>query len=229
MKLRTLLLSFLVVVGFCACKQQLQKEVILKTEDGNPKLVYHVAEKDGKKERVKEELFYDNGKVQYVGEFKDEKPFGKWKFYFEDGKLFAEGIFEGSEYGKDWKFYRNDGKQLHPKGVPEIQAFSNMNAPTMVSFKEGDEQYEYLFYPDFKTKALGKTINGKREGKWTYWFQNGNKWTEAEFVDGLQHGEQTVYHENGQTYYKGNLENGIRVGEWSFFDEGGVLFKKETF
>ena len=228
MKLRALLLSTLIVTGI-SCNPHTQKEVILKTDNGDPKLVYHIAEKDGNKERVKEEMFYDNGKIQYEGEFKDNKPFGKWKYYFEDGSLFAEGIFEGSEQGKNWKFYGSDKKQLHPKGKLEIHSFTENNQPELISFKEGEKQYEYQFYPNFVTHIAGMTLNDSKEGLWVFRFRNGNKQTEATFVNDIQHGEQIVYHENGNIYYKGNFDNGKRTGEWKFFDNEGNLYDTQSF
>lgn len=228
MKLRVLLLSIAVITGI-SCKPQVQKEVILKTDNGDPKLVYHIAEKDGKKERIKEEVFYDNGKLQYEGEYKDDKPFGKWKYYFENGKLFAEGTFDGSEQGKDWKFFDKEGKRLHPKDQLEIHSFGKNNQPVLISFKDGEKQYEYQFYPNFVTCAAGMTIDDKKEGLWVFWFKNGNKQTEAWFVNDIQQGEQVVYRENGQVYYKGNFENGKRTGEWNFFDNEGNLTDTKIF
>lgn len=228
MKIRILLLSLFIITGF-SCKQSAKKEIILKTENGDPKLVYHILEKDGKKERVKEELFYDNGQLQYEGEFKKDKPFGKWKYYFEDGTLFAEGTFNDSQSYKNWKFYKKNKERLHPNGVLEIHKFSENNEPVSILFKEGEKQYEYQFYPNFLTHSEGVTINGNREGLWIFWFKNGNKQTEAWFVNDIQHGEQIVYYENGNIFYKGNFENGKRKGEWQFFDDQGDLHSTQIF
>src|SRR5687767_8613504 len=54
------------------------------------------------------------------------------------------------------------------------------------------------FYEDGKTQIKGKLKDEKRNGLWTYWYPNGNKWSECEYKEGLKHGRTTVWYENGK-------------------------------
>ena len=74
----------------------------------------------------------------------------------------------------------------------------------------------------------GDTENGKREGKWTSYFTNGNIQSECFYVDGLNHGSTKVYLENGQLLYEGEYNYGSKSGRWTFIDsKSGSVTHKE--
>lgn len=59
---------------------------------------------------VKATFFYDNGKVNQVGYFKDSKPHGEWISYDVEGKKLSKGKYNvGVKTGK-WFFW--DGAEL---------------------------------------------------------------------------------------------------------------------
>lgn len=88
-----------------------QKEyVVSKWPNGNNKVVVLVKEKGGKQEKVGEVSYFENGKMEYSGEYKDGVEHGTWKYYFEDGTLRAEENWkEGVEEG-EWREYHPDGQ-----------------------------------------------------------------------------------------------------------------------
>src|SRR5688500_18058120 len=83
------------------------------------------------------------------------------------------------------------------------------------------------FYEDGKTQIKGKLKNEKRNGLWTYWYPNGNKWSECEYKEGLKHGRTTVWYENGKKRYEGYYTEDKKSGEWKYWDEAGNLLKTE--
>ena len=74
---------------------------------------------------------------------------------------------------------------LEKKGV-YIKKFSNEEVNGSV----------YQMFGDIKMD-LGYIKNGKKEGLWTWWFENGEKKNEGSFKGGLEFGLWTYYNEDG--------------------------------
>ncbi len=57
-------------------------------------------------ERIKEELYYDNGQLDYVGNYKNGKEHGEWIYYWRNGniksfELYVRGKEDGVHYDCD--------------------------------------------------------------------------------------------------------------------------------
>ena len=100
---------------------------------------------------------------------------------------------------------------------------------------EQEEQKEQVIkeivehYPDGVKKIEGKEVNGVREGKWIYYYENGFIWSQGEFKNGKRTGYSIVYHENGNTKIEGNYEDGLKVGVWKFWNSDGSLSEERDF
>ena len=51
----------------------------------------------------------------------------------------------------------------------------------------------------------------------------------AHYKNGKEDGRYTVYHENGSVYYTGFYKDGKRIGEWRFYDEKENLVRTENY
>ena len=60
-------------------------------------------------------------------------------------------------------------------------------------------------------KLKGKVKDGKRDGKWTWWYLNGQIWTETNYKDGKKDGKWTIWHENGQIWIEANYKDGVCI------------------
>ena len=77
-------------------------------------------------------------------------------------------------------------------------------------------------------KSQGSFKDGKAEGEWVYYGDNGNLNQKGKYKDGLRVGEWVMYWDSGQLMSKGEYKNGLRVGEWvNFFIDGQLWFKGE--
>jgi len=85
---------------------------------------------------------------------------------------------------------------------------------------------EVLYYEDGTKKLEGSYKDNERSGEWSYWYPNGNLWSQGSYKKGIDHGLKTVWHENGQKYYEGELKDGKRIGIWSFWDKDGKITKE---
>lgn len=83
------------------------------------------------------------------------------------------------------------------------------------------------YWPNGNKRIAGSYKNNKREGEWTYWFENGNVWSKGYFMDGLSHGKFDIYKDDGSRYLQSSYKKGIPHGCWTFFDKN--LKKKEVY
>ena len=78
-------------------------------------------------ELMKEEVFFSNGNLQWMGNYKNNIENGTWKFYHENGKIKAEETYlNGKEHGISAQ-YDEYGKKTsesfwkHGKMIKEIK------------------------------------------------------------------------------------------------------------
>lgn len=108
------------------------------------------------------------------------------------------------------------------------ERFSNGNPKVVKAYKSEAQEVllkEVQYYNDSSKYMEGSYKNGKRDGVWTAWYQNGNIWSTGNYKEGLESGKKTVYHENGQKYYEGTIRDEKRQGTWTFWDESGEVLK----
>lgn len=87
------------------------RKVIVKTfPDGKPQVVYYVKGKGENPEKVKEEVYFENGNMEYSGEFKSGVEHGEWRYYYENGTLKAIETWKNGEEDGVWKEYHPDGR-----------------------------------------------------------------------------------------------------------------------
>lgn len=64
--------------------------------------------------------------------------------------------------------------------------------------------------------------DGKKDGVWTEWRENGQKQWVYNYKDGKLDGVQTTWYENGQKSSEGNYEDGKQQGEETSWYENGL-------
>ncbi|MEI6577264.1 MAG: hypothetical protein WCO63_13895 [Bacteroidota bacterium] len=108
---------FFILLGIISgCTKSPEKRVVQAYPSGNPKVVRYF-EKDGSKEKmVKEEVFYENKRLQYSGEFKDSLRNGHWVYYYENGNPWSEGDFKNGLSDGMRKTYFENGKLRYEGG-----------------------------------------------------------------------------------------------------------------
>lgn len=105
----------------------------------------------------------------------------------------------------------------HPAGTPKVVGIYQNEKKT------GEEK----FYENGNKEMTGTyNENLEREGRWIYWYKNGNVWSECEYKKNLKHGKSTVYYENGKKRYEGSYRNDTTIGVWTFWNEKGEVVKE---
>jgi len=89
-----------------------------------------------------------------------------------------------------------------------------------------DDGMQTANYENGNKKYDGKMQNGKREGEWFLYFENGNMWSRCNYVENKKQGKSIVYLPSGKKAYEGMYENDKPIGEWIYYNEDGTVNKK---
>jgi uncharacterized protein len=84
------------------------------------------------------------------------------------------------------------------------------------------------YYDEAKTQLHEEyyEVDGKKEGVYKRYYDNGQLWEECNYVNGKLNGEYKQYHDNGQLEAKCNYVNGETYGESvEYFSEGTLFYK----
>jgi antitoxin component YwqK of YwqJK toxin-antitoxin module len=95
-------------------------------------------------------------------------------------------------------------------------------------FIEGEDSLllmQVAYYESGQKRREGKFLDGFRDGRWRYWYEDGTLWVDGFYKKGAQSGPVKYFHPNGEKKSEGNYENGIRTGVWKFWDEKGLELK----
>lgn len=116
----------------------------------------------------------------------------------------------------------------------EVVSYHDENTPQLVYFyktdKNGNKTQEKIgvaeFFPNKQERLGGALKNGKEEGKWYVFYQDGTVQTEVSYMDGIQHGVYNLYREDGKPLIKGHYDHGNCDGTWYWYDTNGKQIKK---
>ena len=73
-------------------------------------------------------------------------------------------------------------------------------------------------------KYQGSFKNGKMDGPWVRYHDNGQFRTKGTFKDGKKDGPWVKYHKNGQLSWKGTFKDGKSDGPWVGYNEDGTVW-----
>ena len=82
--------------------------------------------------------------------------------------------------------------------------------------------YEGIVYKKYSSgekELQGNLISGLQEGKWTWWYINGEVKSEVTFVNNLQHGPFKSYFQSGELQESGAYLKGNKEGLWTKYYE----------
>ncbi|MFP6874732.1 MAG: hypothetical protein VCA55_14620 [Verrucomicrobiales bacterium] len=78
-----------------------------------------------------------------------------------------------------------------------------------------------------QVSRLGRFKDGKHDGLWVWWHENGQKEREATFKDGKPHGLFTSWHENGQKWEEETYKDGELVSTKYYNSKGEEVETEE--
>jgi antitoxin component YwqK of YwqJK toxin-antitoxin module len=78
-------------------------------------------------------------------------------------------------------------------------------------------------------KKQGSIRNGKKDGPWVRYHDNGRIEGKGTYKDGERDGPWVNYHDNGRLLSKGTYRDGKADGPWVLYYDTGQLWSKETY
>lgn len=89
---------------------------------------------------------------------------------------------------------------------------------------------EYIkYYKNGVIEMRGMMKDGKREGLWKSWYEDGSPWSETTFKDGKKNGKTTTWYGNDKKRYEGFYENDLEAGRWTFWAENGKVQSTQNY
>ena len=77
------------------------------------------------------------------------------------------------------------------------------------NYKDGKRDGKWTsWYEDGLKLSEGNYKDGMKDGKWTSWYENGLKWTDRNYKDGKEDGKSTEWFANGQIKSEENYKDG---------------------
>lgn len=175
---------------------------------------------------------YDNGELQYRGEFNHGEPIGTFERFYDDGSLqavmeyksptknyailyypeievkMAEGLYTDQERDSIWVFFSEEGvltsRETYQNGQKE--------GLTEIYYADGSISERIMFRSD------------EKDGLWEQYFNNGNPKLQATVVDGVKYdGKYTTYYPDGIKMEEGNYIDGKKESSWYHFNEDGSI------
>lgn len=117
-----------------------------------------------------------------------------------------------------------------PQAEIVVEKFPDGKPKIVRTFNADSSYQEATFYNAGQPEMKGEASKaGKRNGKWDYWYENGQLWSTCEYQEGRKHGKSAVYYPNGQVRYSGEYENDKPKGKWLFFEEDGKLASEKEY
>lgn len=137
----------------------------------------------------------DNGNLKKVENFTDNELDGTQLLLFSDGKVEVEAFYKSGLRDSLMTIY-----------------YPNGQIKTRLEFKNGNFVHNNPhreFHPNGKISGIGNLEEGRKIGKWTYFYENGMKESEGDY------GTYTYQHEHGDFYFS------IKIGIWKYWYNTG--------
>lgn len=99
-----------------------------------------------------------------------------------------------------------------------------------IDMKNGKRNGEFRrYYENGLLDTYCVYVNDSIEGVETIYMPNGNKSQEYTYVHGRKNGPHKVYHDNGSVLTEGGFKDDLFDGAWTYYDERGVIVGEGTF
>ncbi len=188
---------------------------------------------------------------------------GLCQWWFANGKPWREANYHNGRLDGDVRQWTADGEleleQQYLGGrrrdvAVDWHAPDKKKSEAEMLLKREVVQYEYDFLDGLaRHQILAREGRDERNGRWTAWFESGQRqlegryehdvpagtWTwwhpngqlalQGDYVEGRQHGVWTWWHENGQKSIVGHYHAGQQSGDWTWWSPAGKVKDRKAY
>lgn len=180
--------------------------------------------------------YFSNGTPRYIGQFKDDKPYGEFIYYSPYEFVLAKTRFVNPEVSYTTMFHKNGEQRAFGKNVKEKKdstwTYYNEEGELIstVDYQKGEKHgWEVTYFTPEQAAEKIPWQQGVKEGTWEQYFGTGQMKGTGTFKAGKWSGAVTFYHLNGKVHAKGEYREGYKTGLWEYYDEEGNLESKEWY
>ena len=221
----------------------------------------------GRKQGIWEKTYPNSRVFQYRGQFKDDKPVGTFTYFYpnqkvkavvkhdpvgnrsvanlyhDNGIIMGIGIYRNEQKDSIWLNYGPSGRisnsETYKNGVlhglkviyfvPEDPEDKTQRIAAKQTFVNGKIDGEFVEYFDNgQMRRTGKYVNFRPDGEWVSYQPTGAKLMLERYKDGKQHGYQIAYDDAGKFanrvyyYYGKRLEGKALEEKLALLKEKGI-------
>ena len=174
---------------------------------------------------------YQNGNIQYSGNFKNNKPVGKFKRYDQNGVLKVEMFYKENSVKIYSKFFY-PGKILQAEGIYlgklkdsiwnyySVDGFKINEVPYLNNKKHGIEK---KYYQNGNLSEKSEWKNGVNDGLIIRYYESGKVMARIFYMNGILDGEYNIYGSDENILIQGQYENNKREGKWIYYKDNGHI------
>ena len=111
--------------------------------------------------------------------------------------------------------------KVHRDGSPAAISVYSADGNTLLSKK--------TLHENGNVSVEGVYKNGKKHGKWTSYYVDGQVWTVNHFNLGVYHGDYFMYNKDGTPRIIGHYNSGNESGHWVFYADDGSIAKEMNY
>ena len=229
-------LGFLTILLIFGCGKK-EKEIVLIERDG---IQYEQGAQQPYSGKMSSK--YNNGNMKTTGQYKDGLPVGDWKFWDRDGTEYigsvSRYVFHEIQSGETLEKIATDFEvninQLYELNEDiDENTEDDIKAGQLIGVKTATEKDgQFLFWYDkqrIKIKSHKVFNNSKRNGKWTFWHEDGNVARTSSYVAGKKDGSYAYYFNDGSKKEEGSWKDDLRNGPWVRYTKDGKKKKEGTY
>jgi protein TonB len=176
-------------------------------------------------------LYYDNGAKKSKTSYLYGQENGKVLYWYRNSQLKEE---DSCENGSCWivNFWGKEGNKTISNGTGKyISYYSNGMEEVIGWYQNGKRVGKWKwYYLNGEVEALGEyDLDGRKIGKWIWKYNNGEKYSSVFFNDGVHDGADSTWNSNGELKKISVYKNGTVIGnEKNNLKKGKVLHNKDN-
>lgn len=180
--------------------------------------------------------FYENGRVKSEASYRNDLMNGPYKEYEENGLLkvflqYDKGVLQEktdtAELDVEVRNMYDDSGSLIYSGTYRKDVPVGIHR----SYNKEGKVVNAVLYSDGGYK-LGEgiiTAEGRKEEKWTNYFENGIVKSSGNFTNNLENGTWQFFFNNGKKEQSGIYKNGKFSGNWQWYYPNGNIKREEEY
>ncbi len=158
-----------------SCSSKPDVKIISKFSNGKVREKYAYADPSDTTSYI-DTKYHENGQVLYRGEFVKNKKEGYWVWYFSNGILRDSATYREGEF---------TGRRVHWDSSGHLFKLEIIEGPCYDCCCDG---LVTNYYPDGKVQDEARMYKGKYDGKYVYFYKNGQPKKEEYFSADIKNG-----------------------------------------